>query len=60
MSANGILARLRPLATKHRIAHLAALIRREAEGSARAVELARLLRAQSSAMCAAKNGGSAE
>jgi hypothetical protein len=40
-----IRARLRPLASKHRIAHLAALIRRERKGSARRAQLLALLRA---------------
>ena len=44
MSADTILARLKPLAGKHRIAHLAALLRYEREGSARAAQLTALLR----------------
>jgi hypothetical protein len=44
-----IRARLEPLASKHRIAHLAALIRREREGSVRAAQLSALLRALSGA-----------
>ena len=47
MSADTILARLKPLAGKHRIAHLAALLRREREGSTRAAQLTALLRDQS-------------
>ena len=47
MSADTILARLKPLAGKHRIAHLAALLRCEREGSARAAQLTALLRDQS-------------
>jgi hypothetical protein len=43
MSADTILARLKPLAGKHRIAHLAALLRYEPEGSARAAQLTALL-----------------
>jgi hypothetical protein len=54
MSAEAMLARLRPLAGQHRIAHVAALIRCEQKGSARAVELIALLRALSAA--AAKDG----
>jgi hypothetical protein len=49
MSTDTTLARLRPLAGQHRIAHVAALIRREQEGSARAAELIALLRALSAA-----------
>jgi len=47
MSADTILARLKPLAGKHRIAHLAALLRCEREGSTRAAQLTALLRDQS-------------
>jgi hypothetical protein len=47
-------ARLKPLARKHRIAHLAALIRRERKGSTRAVQLTALLRTLSAA--AARDG----
>ena len=42
-----IRVRLKPLASKHRIAHLAALIRCEPKGSIRAAQLAALLRALS-------------
>jgi len=51
MSADtaGMRARLKPLASKHRIAHLAALIRRVPKDSTRAAELAALLRALSAA-----------
>jgi hypothetical protein len=41
--------KLKPLASKHRIAHLAALIRLERKGSARAVQLTALLRQLSAA-----------
>jgi hypothetical protein len=54
MSAETMLARLKPLASQHRIAHVAALIRYEHKGSARAAELIALLRALSAA--AAKDG----
>jgi len=47
MSADTVLVRLKPLAAKHRIAHLAALLRCEREGSARAAQLTALLRALS-------------
>jgi hypothetical protein len=43
----GMRPRLRPLANKHRIAHLVALIRRERRGSTRTAELTALLRALS-------------
>ena len=58
MNADAILIRLRPLGRHHRVAHLAALIRCEAnlqagaDGSPRQLELARLLRAQSAAITA--------
>jgi hypothetical protein len=45
MSVDTILARLKPLASKHRIAHLAALLRCARGGSARAAQLTALLRA---------------
>jgi hypothetical protein len=44
-----ILARLKPLAGQHRIAHLAALLRCEREGSTRAAQLTALLRDLSAA-----------
>jgi hypothetical protein len=40
-----IRARLRPLASKHHIAHLVALIRHERKGSVRRAQLLALLRA---------------
>jgi hypothetical protein len=52
-----MLVRLRPLPKLLRIAHLAALIRCEGENSPRGIELARLLRAESTAI--ANKGGSA-
>ena len=42
-SAATMLERLRPLPLRLRIAHLAALLRREADGSPRAAELKQLL-----------------
>jgi hypothetical protein len=45
--ADVMLARLRPLPPRLRIAHLAALLRREANGSPRSARLKQLLVAQS-------------
>ena len=50
MSATAISSRLEPLAPKHRIAHLVALIRGEREGSTRAAELTASLHAQLAAV----------
>ena len=50
-----ILLRIRPLAPRHRLAHLRALMRREGEGSARAAGLAALLRDQLTAAPADEN-----
>jgi hypothetical protein len=52
-------ARLEPLPVRLRIAHLAALIRREAKGSLRAGELKHLLAAQSAEFPASMIGGRA-
>lgn len=45
-SVDAVMARLRPLPVRLRIAHLAALVRCETDGSSRAAELAQLLSAQ--------------
>ena len=45
--ADSMLARLRPLPPRLRIAHLAALLRREANGSPRSAQLKQLLVTQS-------------
>ena len=45
-SVEAMMARLRPLPVRLRIAHLAALVRCERYGSSRAAELAQLLSAQ--------------
>ncbi len=47
--ADAMLARLRPLPPRLRIAHLAALLRREAYGSPRLAQLKQLLVVQSTA-----------
>jgi hypothetical protein len=41
-----VAARIKPLPPRHRLAHLRALIRQQAAGSARRIELAALLRDQ--------------
>jgi len=48
--ASAILTRLKPLPPRLRIAHLAALLRYEVDGSPRAGELARLLSLQSATL----------
>lgn len=45
-SMNVMIARMKPLPRRHRIAHLRALIRQEPDGSTRRDELAALLREQ--------------
>jgi hypothetical protein len=66
MSADvSMLARLKPLPLRLRIAHLSALLRREADGSPRAGELMHLLSlqsallVQSAALAASIRGGHA-
>ncbi len=54
-----MLARLKPLPVRLRIVHLAALIRREADGSPRADELAHLLLLQSAALTTSIRSGGA-
>ncbi|MFZ0809232.1 MAG: hypothetical protein WAM83_01325, partial [Bradyrhizobium sp.] len=54
-----MLARLKPLPLRLRIAHLAALLRCEADGSPRVGELTRLLSFQSAALTASIPGGRA-
>ena len=48
-------ARMKPLSSRHRIAHLRALIRREPDGSIRRIELASLLRDEVTARPANEN-----
>jgi hypothetical protein len=50
--------RMKPLSSRHRIAHLRALIRREPDGSIRRLELASLLRAEVTARPANENRAS--
>jgi len=50
--------RMKPLSSRHRIAHLRALVRREPDGSIRRVELASLLRAEVTARPATENRAS--
>jgi len=59
MNADPMLARLTRLPVRLRIAHLAALIRCEATGSARAAELKHLLAVQSADSLASMIGGRA-
>jgi hypothetical protein len=54
-SMDVIIARMKPLPRRHRIAHLRALIRHEPDGSIRRDELAALLRAQWTARPANEN-----
>ena len=50
-----MIARMKPLSPRHRIAHLRALIRREPAGSIRRGELAALLRCESAPRPANEN-----
>jgi hypothetical protein len=50
-----MIARMKPLPRRHRIAHLRALIRHAPDGSIRRAELASLLRDQSTARPANEN-----
>jgi hypothetical protein len=50
--------RMKPLSSRHRIAHLRALIRREPDGSMRRIELASLLRDEVTARPANENRAS--
>ena len=59
IEADSMLARLKRLPPRLRIAHLAALIRQEATGSPRIAELKRLLAVQPAASLAAMIGGHA-
>jgi hypothetical protein len=60
MEADPMLARLKVLPSRLRIAHLAALLRCEATPSPRAAGLKRLLAVQSAESFMAMNGGRAE
>jgi hypothetical protein len=59
IEADPVLARLKRLPLRLRIAHLAALIRCQAKGSPRAAGLKHLLAAQSAESLASMNGGRA-